>query len=141
MAKEDLLRGNRIEDVSWLCSLSESELDILISLKKLVLQRAKVIGHEALEKKFDLKMLRALGFILMEHLKGQLEEVSVFQGLAEPSSFLDQCNLLSSNDNNSCGLLSMEELRACLGTGLRKRIADIFCEEGAHNHKKADLER
>jgi len=35
--------------------------DMLISLKMLVLQRAKVIGHESLAKKFDLKMLRAMG--------------------------------------------------------------------------------
>lgn len=35
--------------------------DMLISLKSLVLQRAKVIGHEGLAQKFDLKMLRALG--------------------------------------------------------------------------------
>ena len=35
--------------------------DMLISLKMLILQRAKVIGHESLAKKFDLKMLRAMG--------------------------------------------------------------------------------
>ena len=34
---------------------------MLISLKMMVLRRAKVIGHEDLAEKFDLKMLRALG--------------------------------------------------------------------------------
>ena len=35
--------------------------DMLISLKMLVLQRAKVISYDSLAQKFDLKMLRALG--------------------------------------------------------------------------------
>lgn len=35
--------------------------DFLISIKMLVLQRAKVIGHEDLAEKFDLKTLRAIG--------------------------------------------------------------------------------
>lgn len=34
---------------------------MLIGLKTLVIRRAKQINHEALSKKFDLKMLRALG--------------------------------------------------------------------------------
>ncbi|GAB4845692.1 hypothetical protein Ancab_039095 [Ancistrocladus abbreviatus] len=58
--------NNRPEDVRWLYSLSESELDMLLSLKELALQRAKVIGHEDLAEKFDLKMLRGLGSILYE---------------------------------------------------------------------------
>ncbi|KMS96829.1 hypothetical protein BVRB_8g199070 [Beta vulgaris subsp. vulgaris] len=49
------------KDVRWLCSLSESELDMLISLKKLALQRARAVEHESLAHGFDLKMLRALG--------------------------------------------------------------------------------
>lgn len=35
--------------------------DMLISIKTLVLQRAKAIGHEDLAEKFDLKTLRAIG--------------------------------------------------------------------------------
>lgn len=37
--------------------------DMLISIKMLVLQRAKVIGHTDLAKKFDLKTLRAIGML------------------------------------------------------------------------------
>ena len=40
---------------------------MLISLKLLVLQRAKVIGHEELANKFDLKTLRALGISFHFH--------------------------------------------------------------------------
>lgn len=35
--------------------------DMLISLKMLVIQRAKVLGYEDLAMKFDLKVLRTLG--------------------------------------------------------------------------------
>ncbi|RVW91667.1 hypothetical protein CK203_024252 [Vitis vinifera] len=58
-----VLGSNRLEDVNWLCSLYDSELDMLISLKMMVLRRAKVIGHEDLAEKFDLKLLRALGML------------------------------------------------------------------------------
>lgn len=39
--------------------------DMLISLKKLVIQRAEVIGHPDLATKVDLKMLRALGTLFL----------------------------------------------------------------------------
>ncbi|KAL7225516.1 hypothetical protein ACSBR1_020813 [Camellia fascicularis] len=128
---EDLLPDNRIEDVCWLCSLSESELDMLSSLKMLVLRRAKVIGHEALAKKFDLKMLRVLSFILMEHLKGELKDSSVIPSLVESSTFLDRCNLLNCNPKGSFGNMSIEELRAYVGSDKRKRMAELFSEDGA----------
>lgn len=40
--------------------------DFLMSLKMLVIQRAKVIRCEELAEKFDLKMLRALGMFYNE---------------------------------------------------------------------------
>ncbi|KAL6974871.1 hypothetical protein U1Q18_007797 [Sarracenia purpurea var. burkii] len=142
MAEEDFLGDNRIEDVHWLCSLSESELDMLITLKKMVFQRAKVVGHEALAKKFDLKMLRALGFILMEHLKGELKDASVIPGLVESSSFLDRCNLLNSNLNDNFGSMSIEELRAYVCPDQRKRIATKSGEDGSPDQEKeVDAER
>ncbi|RXH98804.1 hypothetical protein DVH24_011129 [Malus domestica] len=58
---EGILGQNRVDDVSWLCSLSESELDMLISIKRIVLHRARMIGCDELAQKFDLKVLRALG--------------------------------------------------------------------------------
>ncbi|GKV44282.1 hypothetical protein SLEP1_g51476 [Rubroshorea leprosula] len=64
--KESIFGNNSIEDVSWLCSLSESALDMFLSLKMLVIQRVRVIVHDELAENFDLKMLRALGFILMD---------------------------------------------------------------------------
>ena len=81
---QEILKTNSLEDLSWLCSLSESELvstsqiffvfvclvmnhinnlvqDLIISLKMLAVQHPKMIKHEKYAQKFDLKMLRALG--------------------------------------------------------------------------------
>ncbi|KMT02504.1 hypothetical protein BVRB_9g204480 isoform B [Beta vulgaris subsp. vulgaris] len=84
---------NHPEDVRWLCSLSESELDMLISLKKLALQRARAVGHESLAQKFDLKMLRALGFVLMQDLKEKVNDSQLTGSIASEDLF-DGCNLL-----------------------------------------------
>ncbi|GMY38112.1 hypothetical protein FCV25MIE_33356 [Fagus crenata] len=107
---EEILGRNRLEDVSWLCSLSTSELDMLISLKMLVLQRAKAIGHDNLAQKFDLKMLRAIGFILMEYLKGKVEDLSLVPG--QSAAFMDCCNLLKCSVEE---IMSIEQLKACIG--------------------------
>ncbi|KAH7565935.1 hypothetical protein JRO89_XS08G0040800 [Xanthoceras sorbifolium] len=120
----ELLGKNRIEDVSWLCSLSESELDMLISLKLLVLQRAKIIGHEDLANKFDLKMLRALGLIVMENIKGKVKDLSLIPALAEPA-LMDCCSLLKCNSKD---IMSIEELKACLDIASRKRPAKRYVE-------------
>lgn len=55
-----ILGNNEIEDVQWLCSLSEPELDLLIGLKMMVIRRAKQVGHKSLAKHFNLKTLRGL---------------------------------------------------------------------------------
>ncbi|KAH7842468.1 hypothetical protein Vadar_005635 [Vaccinium darrowii] len=81
-------------------------------------------------------MLRALGFILMEHLKGQLKDVSVIPGLAESSSFLGGCNFLNSKVSDSFSTMDIEELRAYVGTNQRKRLAEILGEDGAPDQKK-----
>lgn len=105
-----------MEDVSWLCSLSESELDMLISLKTVVLQRAKIIGLDKLAENFDLKMLRALAFILMEYLKTKGKDSSLVpDGCA---AVLDHCNLLKCNVEE---IMSVEELKACIGADSNKR--------------------
>ncbi|KAG6428179.1 hypothetical protein SASPL_112430 [Salvia splendens] len=62
MDAKDVLGNNDIDDVRWLCSLTETELDLVIGLKNLVNMRANKIGHEDLAKKFDLHMLRTFTF-------------------------------------------------------------------------------
>ncbi|XP_023533769.1 uncharacterized protein LOC111795522 [Cucurbita pepo subsp. pepo] len=123
---KEILKDNRIEDISWLCSLSESELDFLISIKMLVLQRAKVIGHEDLAEKFDLKTLRAIGFILMEHLKGQLS----VSGVPDQSQFsaLNGSNLLDSSLEK---ILSIDDIMASICSERRKK-------PGKRSRPKAD---
>ncbi|XP_035545367.1 uncharacterized protein LOC109004735 isoform X2 [Juglans regia] len=128
---KDILGGNRLEDVTWLCSLSESELDMLISLKIMLIQRAKVIGHESLAENFDLKILRALGFILMEYLKGKGKDLSL--GPDDPAAFMDHCKLLKCNVEE---IVSLEELKALIGPDsknrLAKRLDKMKPHHGAH---------
>ncbi|KAL5538218.1 hypothetical protein UlMin_043888 [Ulmus minor] len=115
----EVLGKNSVEDVSWLCSLSVSELDMIISLKLLVIQRAKMVGYDELAEKFNLKMLRALGFILMEYLKGKLEDTSLVLGFQESLTSID-CNLLKCDVDN---ILSGEEIKEFIGAHLRKKHA------------------
>ncbi|XP_050231193.1 uncharacterized protein LOC126680182 [Mercurialis annua] len=115
---DEILGNNSIEDVSWLCLLSESELDMLISLKMLVIQRAKVIGHGELASKFDLKMLRALALVLMEYLKGNMKNLTHIPGLANSPIFMDGCSLLQCK---LCDLLSIEELKTCIDIHEKKK--------------------
>ncbi|KAI3461145.1 hypothetical protein Pfo_017808 [Paulownia fortunei] len=117
MDEKIVLGNNDIDDVRWLCSLTESELDLLMGLKHMVNMRAKKIGHEALAKKFDLRMLRALSFIFMEHLKGQLKDVPVTSGF--------ECNLLKQNLSGSFGNMTVEDLYPYICSDKRKRI-DMF---------------
>ncbi|KAG5000507.1 hypothetical protein JHK87_021579 [Glycine soja] len=77
MVEPDKNCETRVEDVAWLCSLSESEIDMLISLKLLIIQRAKMMGCKELASKFNLKMIRAIALVLMEHLKAEIKGSSL----------------------------------------------------------------
>ncbi|WVZ05116.1 hypothetical protein V8G54_018462 [Vigna mungo] len=108
-----------IEDVAWLCSLQESEIDMLVGLKLLIIQRAKMIGCKQMADKFNLKMIRAIALVLMEHLKSQIKESSVISNAVRSSSILDACNLLKcSNEVNA----NIEELNTSLGADIQKFI-------------------
>ncbi|KAK9684145.1 hypothetical protein RND81_10G189700 [Saponaria officinalis] len=91
--KRVLIGDNHHEDVRWLHSLSEPEIDLLIGLKDIAVQRAKVIGQERLSDKFDLKLLRALSYILMQHVKGQLSNLQL-TGVDKLKEMLEGGNLL-----------------------------------------------
>ncbi|XP_011090152.1 uncharacterized protein LOC105170916 isoform X3 [Sesamum indicum] len=121
MAEKSILGNNDIDDVRWLCSLTESELDLLMGLKNLVNMRAKKIGHEALAKNFDLRMLRALSVTFMKHLKEQLKDVPATSGF--------DCNLLKQNLSSSLGRMTIDELYPYICSDQRKRIADKFLQE------------
>ncbi|KAK4790288.1 hypothetical protein SAY86_017592 [Trapa natans] len=135
--KEDVLGNNSIEDVSWLCQLSESELvssflftlvpslrikviqidaqdfkqDFLMSLKAIVIQRAKVVKCEELVNNFDLKTLRALGLVVMENLKGKVKDSSDLLDSTKYCESLDKSNLLKLDIGN---VMSLEEIESFL---------------------------
>uniref|UniRef100_A0ACD5X501 Uncharacterized protein n=2 Tax=Avena sativa TaxID=4498 RepID=A0ACD5X501_AVESA len=70
-------RSRSTEESRWLASLSEPELDFLISLKMLAVKRAETAGRPHLADAFDLRTLRALGVALLESLKERLKETAV----------------------------------------------------------------
>ncbi|CAA0344084.1 hypothetical protein AtNW77_Chr1g0082691 [Arabidopsis thaliana] len=93
-----ILKNNSTDDLTWFCSLSESELDLLISLKKLAIQRAKISGHQELADKFDLKLLRSLGLVLMEHARKRVQnDTSLAPSVVHQLRLLDNCNLLKTH--------------------------------------------
>ncbi|XP_062116805.1 uncharacterized protein LOC133830759 isoform X2 [Humulus lupulus] len=98
--------------------------DMIISLKMLVLQCAKLFGQDQITQKFDLKMLRALGLIMMEYVKEKVKEKSLVAGLGESVAFLDSCNLLKCDVEN---ILDSEEVLNCIAAKLRKRHANRVC--------------
>ncbi|XP_047317457.1 uncharacterized protein LOC124920916 isoform X2 [Impatiens glandulifera] len=113
MAKEDILLENRLQDVQWLCSLSESELDMLISLKTLLLKRADVIGHPDLASKCNIKMLRVLDSSLIPAL----------------DKYLDTSNLSKSILDQQFEDLSIHDLRKYIDSSKRKRIMETLFED------------
>lgn len=128
MDEEDILGRNRVEDASWLCYLSESELDLLIDLKMMVIHRANLIDCHSLVEKFDLKILRALGFILMEHYKENIKNMSDTPVLADICASLDRCNLLKEDDKDGSGFTSVGELKEFFRKK-KRRAAELYNEE------------
>lgn len=114
-----LMLGNkRIEDVRWLCSLTESELDLLINLKKMIIRRASFIGHKSLAYKFDLKKLRDINFESMQVLKQQLGDI--------PQSCLDKSNLVKHEISEEFREMGMEELMMYIRPNRKKKIYKLF---------------
>uniref|UniRef100_A0A7C8ZH05 Uncharacterized protein n=1 Tax=Opuntia streptacantha TaxID=393608 RepID=A0A7C8ZH05_OPUST len=92
MEGQVFMGNNSSKDVNWLCSLSEAELDFLIGLKKFAQKHGKVIGHESLGKKIDLKKLRAYASSIKQFGKGTPKDFQTTE--AGPSKeVLDGCNL------------------------------------------------
>uniref|UniRef100_M4CW88 Gamma-tubulin complex component n=1 Tax=Brassica campestris TaxID=3711 RepID=M4CW88_BRACM len=102
----EVLKNNRTQDISWLCSLSEPELDLLISLKKLAIHRAEITDHYELADYFDLKLLRALGLVLMEYVRKK--DTSLVPSAVHQLMGLDKCNLLKTHVDDTT--IDIEEI-------------------------------
>ncbi|XP_008802819.1 uncharacterized protein LOC103716555 [Phoenix dactylifera] len=135
--------ANLSQDVEWLSSLSESELDFLIGLKELVIRRAKNAGCKDLAEKFDARMLRALGIVLMEHFKAHAENASITTNVLETSALLRDCNLATPNSERNPGSITFsEDVRtSSFVTPRRKRLWEGLCEERASSSKRRKTAR
>ncbi|TKY68739.1 microtubule cytoskeleton organization [Spatholobus suberectus] len=116
MVEPDKNCETRVEDLAWLYSLSESEIDMLISLKLLIIQRAKMIGYKELANKSNLKMIRAIALVLMEHLKAEIKDSSLVPNKVKSTAFLDACNLLKYNNEVDANI---DELSTSLGADIQ----------------------
>ncbi|KAL1341375.1 hypothetical protein HN51_027848 [Arachis hypogaea] len=116
MVRRDKDSRLEVECLIWLCSLSELEIDMLISLKLLIFQRAKTIGYADLAKKFNLKIIRAIAVVLMEHLKEELKDLLLVADTDKSASFLDACKLLKCYKE---GTTTFEELITDIGTDIQ----------------------
>ncbi|KAJ3672269.1 hypothetical protein LUZ60_006990 [Juncus effusus] len=121
-----------VEDAAWLSSLSEPELDFLISLKELAMIRAKNAGHKDISDKFDIRMLRSLGTILLDHFKERAQNVPT----SINSDLIDKLPLLSSHLTLSINNNNLEIEIPNFVTPNRKRMYQGLSEEGAQSSKK-----
>ncbi|KAJ1694581.1 hypothetical protein LUZ63_011279 [Rhynchospora breviuscula] len=126
--KEDPVLLSR--DASWLSSLSEPELDFLVSLKQLAVMRAQNAGHRDLANKFDAGMLRVIGVILLEHFKEKLKGIP---GHTIDADLIDKLALLKFdtpvNVNLESSKLSIARLK-------KKLVHDGLSDNGAQSSKK-----
>ncbi|XP_006657372.1 uncharacterized protein LOC102703408 [Oryza brachyantha] len=109
----------------WLRTLSDPELDLLISLKDLAFTHADNAKLSVLADQYDPQILRALGIVLLETLKERLKGTSI-----DPSIF-DRLALSSdsdahfpsvASDSESEGARSKPEKTPMVVDGKRKQI-------------------
>lgn len=66
-----------------------------------------------------------VGLILMEYSKQKFKNLSLIPGSAEPSSYIDGCNLLKLNHSD---IMSIEELASCINIDSRRRPPKRYIE-------------
>ncbi|KAI9094814.1 hypothetical protein K1719_026620 [Acacia pycnantha] len=71
-----------------------------------------MIGHEEQAEKFNLKVLRAIAFVLMEYLNGNVKDSSLTLDAVKPAAILDACNSLRCDHE---GVASVEDLSENIG--------------------------
>ncbi|WOL17688.1 hypothetical protein Cni_G26481 [Canna indica] len=128
-------------DAEWILTLSEIELDFFIWLKELIICRAKTIGNKSLAEKFDLKMLRALGIILLEYVKKHAES-SCTSNLAETLALFYGCrSATQSSESNPDSMVVGENMpTSSLITPKRKQLWEGLCDEKYYSAKKPRTE-
>lgn len=85
---KSLLRKNAMheeasdEDKAWLASLSDVEVDLLVSIKQMAMERANTIQDERVNGIFGFRVLRTIGLLLKELIKEHLKSVH-FPGMPD----------------------------------------------------------
>ncbi|KAF3776010.1 hypothetical protein EJ110_NYTH49297, partial [Nymphaea thermarum] len=110
----------RPEDVAWLSSRSDSDLDMLIRIKETVIERAKFVGCEEWGVKFSLKMLRAIDLVLRECLKEGLINASVMSKLAASAICPDELDVSGAECHEDVNSLIEKEVNDWEYSSLRQ---------------------
>jgi hypothetical protein len=76
------------EDKAWLASLSDAEVDLLVSIKQMAMERAKTIQDERVNGLFGFKVLRTIGILLKELIKERLKSVDFLGNAHETENIL-----------------------------------------------------
>lgn len=85
---KSLLRKNAMheeasdEDKAWLASLSDVEVDLLVSIKQMAMERANTVQDECVNGIFGFRVLRTIGLLLKELIKERLKSVH-FPGMPD----------------------------------------------------------
>ncbi|GAB2223734.1 hypothetical protein Droror1_Dr00004474 [Drosera rotundifolia] len=124
---------NSRDDVRWLNSLSESELEFLVTMKKLVFRRAIAIGHEECANKFDLKMLRTLGSAVMQHVKDKVLVLSN-PGLPVSAAVFEGCNLLRRDSKQNA---VSQKILFCVDSVIREHSSELDLKDTAVSQEKS----
>ncbi|XP_062233995.1 uncharacterized protein LOC133931181 isoform X2 [Phragmites australis] len=132
-------------DARWLETLSETELDLLISLKELAVTRATNAGHPKLADRFHLRTLRALGIVLLENFKGRLQEsTSVNTNMFERLALLSDPDVdVSAHRSNFEPQVVRPSENQPVANGVnrkRKQMQDEPHEEGTLSPKKRRMD-
>ncbi|CAN6455741.1 unnamed protein product [Victoria cruziana] len=131
----------RPEDVAWLSSRSDSELEMLISIKETIIHRAKAVGCEEWGFKFDLKMLRAIDLVLRECLKERLVNASVISKSAARAICPDELDASGAECHGDANLLLEKEVddwnNSCL---TQKRKFESSSEVECPGRKKVKID-
>ncbi|KAF0910122.1 hypothetical protein E2562_001347 [Oryza meyeriana var. granulata] len=120
------------QDSRWLQTLSEPELDLLISLKDLAVAYADSARLAVLAHDYDLRTLHALGIVLLETLKDRLKGTSI-----DPSIF-DRLALISdiASDSESEGVRSKPKETPMGVNGKRKQMQAGWLSEERKKKRK-----
>lgn len=130
------------EDKAWLASLSDAEVDLLVSIKEMALERAKTIQDERVNGLFGFRVLRTIGLLLKELIKERLKSVEFLGKGHETENIIlgKHESRVSLGEGESNHILEQDIVEAALQETMvgkrKKRKRHVFGEQMKSELKK-----